>query len=483
MRFATLARSLRWVRAQDALIVLGLALYWLSLTIFPQVWNRWPLRSHYYLQNKCLLWPLAWSAVPLLLTVAGLLVLTWKRRNGTLAILLLFAGAVSLQWSFSLLEGLGAKRLSSTLLSTQYGHSQFVRLAHQEDRPLDLARRYEERCAAADSRSYTQTKPPGHALFYVLAAQLYRTLPVQSTSEWLANRAAFERREPFTAFAAFATILFSLVSCLPVIVLSRLGARLGNGSDAAYYGLAFLLLPAINLVTMHLDQVLYPLCAALVLLSAVLALQKHAAFGALTALCLYASLYVSFSLLFLLPTVGLWWAAHFLLRPELRARVLRATASLLIGMLLCYAAFRWALGFEMLRAYHRAMEHHAAWRDTAGLVGLRGTIRNLVEAALWFGIPATVLCGAQWLRSVRRLFRRSLDPVALFFLLYPLIVLAVSTCGQTTREIGRLWIPLFVPACLAVATEMGLLYKRRPTVFVLLSSLAILLRKNYHDFC
>jgi hypothetical protein len=264
-----------------------------------------------------------------LLTVAGLLALTWKRRNATLGNLLLSAGAVSLQWSFSLLEGPGAKRLSSSLLSAQYGQSQFARLAYQEDRPLDLARQYEERCAAADSRSYTQPEPPGHALFDALAARLYRAPPVQSTSEWLANRAAFERREPFTAFAAFTTILFSLVSCLPVIVLARLGARLGSGGDATYYGLAFLLLPAINLVTMHLDQVLHPLCAALTLLSA---------------------------------------------------------------------------------------------------------------------------------------------------------VLAESTYGQTTREIGYLWIPLLVPAYLAVATEMGLLYKRRPTVFVLLSCSAILLRKNYHDF-
>jgi hypothetical protein len=128
------------------------------------------------------------------------------------------------------------------------------------------------------------------------------------------------------------------------------------------------------------------------------------------------------------------------------------------------------------------MEHHAAWRDTAGLVGPRGTLRNLMEAAFWLGIRAAVLCGAQWLRSARAALRRSLDPLALFILLYPLVVLGVSTFGQTMREIGRLWIPLLVPAQLAAAREMNQLYKARPSAYVLFSSLAILLRKNYHDF-
>jgi hypothetical protein len=67
-------------------------------------------------------------------------------------------------------------------------------------------------------------------------------------------------------------------------------------------------------------------------------------------------------------------------------------------------------------------------------------------------------------------------------LLYPLIVLGISTFGHATREIGRLWIPLLIPAQLAVAREMNQVYKARPTAFVLFSSLAILLRKNFHDF-
>jgi hypothetical protein len=483
MSLKSVVGSLRRVRVVNAIILLGLAFYSLSLTLFPRIWNHWPLRSHYHYDNKGLLWPLGWNALPLALTLAGLLALTWKRRKATLAtLLLLFACAVSLQWALSFLDGLNARRLSSTLLAQPYGHSEFVRRAYEEHQPLELARRYEARCAAAEPRSYIQTKPPGQLLFYSMTAELYRVLPVQAPCKWLAAHAGFEQRDPFTGLAAFTTILFSIVSCLPVVVLSWLGARLEENGNGLYYGLVFLLCPASTLVTMHLDQVLYPLLVSLALLAALLALHKHVAFGALAAGFVYSSIYVSFSLAFLVPTIGLWWAVHFCLRPDLRRKILLAGLSFALGALTCYAAFRWGLGFEIAHAYRRAMEHHAAWRDTAGLVGASGSLRNFVEAAFWLGVPAAVLCGAQWLRSARAVLRGSAEPFAVFVLLYPLIVLAVSTFGHSTREIGRLWIPLLIPAQLAAAREMNQVYRERPTAFILFSSLAILLRKSYHDF-
>jgi hypothetical protein len=482
MRTEIIAAARR-VRLPHVLIVVGLALYWLSLAFFPRVWNRWPLRSHYHYQNARLLWPLGLTALPLLLCVVALLLLTSRRRKVTpAALLLLFVGAVSLQWSFSFLGELTARRLSATLVATRYGHSEFLKIAAQEEQPLVLARHYEDRCAQVDPRSYTQTKPPGQLLFYVLAVRLYRLLGVEGPCERLADWAGFEHRGPLTAPGAFVTAVFSLVSCLPVIVMAWLGARLEGSDKGLYYGLAFLLCPATLLITMHLDQVLYPLCVSCALLAAALALQRHAGFGALTGLLLYVSLYVSFSLLFLLPTVALWWATHALV-PEQRRRLFWAVASCTLALLTAYAVFRWGLGFELVRACRRAAEHHAAWRGAAGLVGPKGTLRNLVEAAFWLGIPAAVLCGTHWLRCARDVFNRRIEPLSLFLLLYPLIVIAISTFGATTREIGRLWIPMLIPAQTAAAREMNRLYPRRPTGYVLLASLAVLLRKNYHDFC
>jgi hypothetical protein len=515
MSLGRVARWMRAVRIVDAAIVLGLALYWLSLALFPSIWNRWPLRSHYYYQNKEVLRHLGWNALPLGLTIAGLVALTWKQRRATLGILLLLlAAAVAFQWSTSFLNGLNANRLSSTLLATQDGHSEFVRRAYEEPHPIEMAWQYESRCDTEEPRSYIQTKPPGHLLFYSIAAQLYRLLPAQATCEWLALHAGFARRDPFTAFGVFATILLSIVSCLPVIVLARLGVRIEEGGNPLSYGLTFLLCPATALITMHLDQVLYPLLVCLTLLAAALAAQRHAAIGTLAGGLAYLSIYASFSLGFLVPTVGLWWFAHLWLRPELRRRILCAGLFFVLGMLVCYATLRWGLGFEVVHAYQRAMAHHAAWRDTTGLVGARGTLRNFVEAALWLGIPASVLCAAQWLRSVRAAARclqylasevseflvrgfgrreppasqrrpdslRAMDPFALFVLLYPLIVIGVSTYGHAVREIGRLWIPLLIPAQLAAARELNEVHRERASAFVLLASLAVVLRANYHDF-
>ena len=481
-RVQGVARLWRHVRPIEALLVGALALYAASLTLFPRVWRRWPLRSHYYYQNKDLFDALISNGVPLLLTLGALVLLTWRRRRISPGVLVaLFACAVSLQWSLSFLEGLNARRLSSTLVAPQYGHSEFLLRAEREEHPLDLARTYEQRCAAEEGRSYAKSKPPGHLLFYVLTARLYSALPIQGAFEWLAEHGGFASRGTATALGAFTTLVFSLVSGLPVIVLSVLGARLEKSARAGVtYGLVFLLSPAIALVTMHLDQVLYPLLVSLVLLAAVLALERHAALGALAGVAVYGSLYVSFSLLFLVPTVGLWWGAHFAFRSEQRRRVVMAGTCFLLGALAAYALLRFGLSFEIGLAYRRAMEQHAAWRGPTGLIGVAGTTRNLVEAAVWLGLPAAILAVRHYLRSSARVWRGP-DPVAVFCVCYPLIVIAVSVFGHATREIGRLWIPMLIPAQLVVAREVNRLYPRRPTIYLLLAAATLLLAKNYHD--
>jgi hypothetical protein len=140
------------------------------------------------------------------------------------------------------------------------------------------------------------------------------------------------------------------------------------------------------------------------------------------------------------------------------------------------------LNFQPLTSYTRAVAHHRAWMGVEGAVGLRGTIHNVYEFAVWVGIPTVILYLANCYRIIA-CARERLDALAPFVLAYPAVLLGASVFGGSEHEIGRLWIPLAVPLLLAVARELRALHAgRRPWLFVIASSLMILAMKNYQDF-
>ncbi|MBN1867997.1 hypothetical protein JW916_11980 [Candidatus Sumerlaeota bacterium] len=480
--------SVRIRHVFEATIVAVVAGYAVLLIGFPDVFRLWFFSSHFHYQNKDLFSPATASRFVALGLSCALLAFSirWARRRRRIQVFLLFASGVALQWSFSFLDGgVNAARLTATLINGRFGHSEFPLVALREEHPLALARDYESiMVKVGDLRSFVKSKPPGHLLFYVLWAEAFRVFRIDALFERLSGPLRFSERGPFTAYGGFLAVAFSLVSNLPVFVLWKIGTLLGNRRVGLCCCVAFLLCPSIQLVTMHLDQVLYPLLVSLTILFALWSVFRNRYYALLAALVLYVSIYTSFSLLFLIPAIGLLAGAFFLPREDLRTKVLDALLIGIVGVLISYLLFHFLLNFSPIAAYRRSMTNHLATRGTPGLVDALHTLRNLGEFARWIGLPAAVAyvwccCGAlrRWWRS------RRISPLGLFALGYPFLVAAVSTLGHTVAEVGRLWIPLMIPMFVPVASELATMDRRRaPWVYVVSCLVAILLAKNFHDF-
>ena len=470
-------------RVVAGLIVVTLVGYAGLLARSPHLFGRWPFAMHYGYANKHVL-SHGWAPVlPLALSliVLAVVVSRWWTRPGAFVVAL-FLCAVLLQLSWSLLDDTAAARISATLLSKHYGHSEFVELAHDAASPLQVAREYEQ-IAAIDPRFvYTKSKPPGQLLFYALSVRLFRLLGLDGASGRAVEALGFFADSPYASFGPFATVLFVSLSCAPVFVLYRLGSALVDPTVGAYLALSFVLTPALNLVTMHMDQVLYPLLAASVLYAMVLAVGRGPRYAAVAGCLTYASVYVSFSLLFLFPVIGLLLAGYWACCRRRWRRLLTVSLVFGVSVAACALAFYLALNFEPFRAFVRVNAHHRAWMEIEGLVRLRGNIHNFYEFAVWFGLPGAILYASQcWRILCAPSEHRS--PVAVLALGYPVILAALSLFGGTEHEVGRLWIPFAVPALVPVARELAALHAGRPPwLFVIGGVVMVLLMKNYQDF-
>jgi hypothetical protein len=465
------------------LIVSAVALHAALLAFVPHLFQRWPFAMYFGYTDKHVLahgWP---TVLPTLFSLAFLILIVsrfWTRPR--LFVVLLFLCAVALQMSWSLLDGVAAARISSTLLSKHYGHSEFVELAHDSAGPWRVAREYEHLAASDPRFVYAKSKPPGQLLFYTLSVRLFELLPLEALSQRAVKMMGFFADSPYASFGPFATLLFVSLSCSPVFILYRLGTLLVDHTVGACLCLSFVLMPALNLVTMHMDQVLYPLIVTGALYTLVLGVHRNPTYAVLAGVVTYAGIYVSFSLLFLFPTISLLLLGYGAFCHPRRHRAV--VAGVLFGLTAVASAvvFYFVLHFDPLPAYLRASAHHRAWTDIQGLIKFRGNVHNFYEFAVWIGLPTVCLYVSQCWRIVSNPGANR-TPAAVFALGYPLVLLTMSVFGGTVYEIGRLWIPFTVPALLPVARELASLQAgQRPLLFAVAGFVAILLMKNYQDF-
>ena len=468
------------VNAAILLVTVG---YVALLARYPRLFTRWPFAMHFYYNDKTVLANGFGALLPLALSVILLVFVMWRFWGRPRMFVVALCGcAMALQLSWSLLEGRAAERISSTLLSKHYGHSEFVALAHDDTRLVDVARQYETLVANDPRFVYARSKPPGQLLFYMVSVRLFRALGLERVSAHVVEPLGFFSDSAYAAFGPFATLLFVTLSCLPVFLLPRLGAVFAGPTTGQHLCLAFVLMPATNLITMHMDQVLYPLLLAGVLYTVGLGLQQHPGYALAAALFTYVAIYVSFSLVFLLPTIGLLLLGHATSGDHARRTVIRVSAIFAVGVAASAALFYLVLNFQPVSAYTRALAHHRAWMDIDGIVGVRGTIHNFYEFSVWVGIPGVLLYVANWYR-VAAAPRAEFQSLSILVLVYPFLLLGVSVLGASEHEIGRLWLPLATPALLPVARELGLLHgDRRPWLFVTSSLIMIAAMKNYQDF-
>jgi hypothetical protein len=433
--------------------------------------------------------PGLWPYLPIAASAVAAALFVMRRRSGLwVGVALVVLAGWSVQLSFGLMEGKGLQGIQDRMVTT--GHAGFAREALRTDDYLEVARNYEYLLAQHRLNGFCATKPPGQLLVYWLTLRASKILDVA-----VSGIGRFTR---LTIFAALAWPLMTYLVCLPLPLIGGAAGRRSPGGAAA---ILFSVAPNVTLVTLHLDQCLYPLLAALPVLLALHALRRRAKWAAgLAGVTLYLGLYVSFSLLPLLLLIGLLG----LLVPAGGRQVGRRgsggdllavareraplAAIFVASLALADVVFRLALDYDIARRYAGVIDAHLAWKHVSWtLLNVRHyALLDLAEFALWSGLPIVLLFLARAIRAIERADRRVLRPGDALVIATTATLLAMAILGRTAAETGRLWIYMVPFLCVGASEEIAALGRSRgravlwAAVFCQLA--LVLATKRYQDF-
>jgi hypothetical protein len=395
-----------------------------------------------------------------------------RGRASRLAASLLLGSAVVLGASFHLalvdpaplgrLRVLMRRAISASV--TSY-HSTAVSSAGRD--PIEFVRRHADLLPELDH--HAATHPPGPVLFYRATVGLCESFPRLTTSILdLAGVPRGESAPPLTraarAGALLGSVLLDLAGLLVVWPLYRLGMALGlDPIAAARIGLVWTVLPGPTLMPARLDQAIaLPVAAyAVLVLSAVRAPSSasRATRCVLAGVSAGVGLFLSYGAALFLVIGGLAVLVTVTGKDErdAPAKLLRwivaCPTSVAVALLVAFGVPAF-LGGEPVRAMRVALAIHRGEFTATRSYGL-WLGRNLVDFALFVGVPVAILALEGAVASVRRVRAgKPIGPSAAFGLVGVGCAALLAVSGLTRGEVGRLWIPL-MPLVLVGALAPG----------------------------
>jgi hypothetical protein len=301
------------------------------------------------------------------------------------------------------------------------------------------------------------------------------------------------RRRPrldpsYAETVALSIVLLPLLTALLVPAIVRLGHALFEDEAAAWGGaVLWATVPATLIIQYHLDGAVYPLLAVVACgLVATGARRDVPGWSVAGGVLLMLGVYVSFSLLAAIP-VGIGCVAAVAIDRARRgegARAMRRAALHLFLIAVAAAAtflvLRFALRFDLLVRYDRAIEYHARWKATVPSELWRAVA--LLEYALYAGVPLVALWLWRALRGLFEVARNTFAPADLAAGGLLVVLLVVSALGGTS-EVSRMWMLLNPFLALSAATGLRALARndaagdgwQTPLAWVALTQLVVAL--------
>ena len=344
-----------------------------------------------------------------------------------------------LQLSFSMSRGEGFEGLRSRIVTT--GHAEFARVAVREPSILDVMRNYEHFVRSGRLGIYAQTKPPGTLLVYM-------------ATDRLSGIACAKSEQHLACMQTFAAWTWSLFSCLVIVPVFYLARRWGSESIGWLSCLLYMATPTVNIFTLHLDQVLFPLLSVLIVGCIALALDHGRRRFAIVAGCLlYFAVFCSFGLVLIAPLACVpfidAWSRGMLARngwkPILYAGV---------GLIACDLVARAGFSYDVLVRYDAVRKAALAWRGWDGTLDtlLRASLTNLVEFSIWTGLALVLSIVCVSAISFDRISNRArTKPVLWLGPVLSLTILALLLLTKTKAESSRLWLFLVPFCCICTA--------------------------------
>lgn len=399
--------------------------------------------------------PLWWLFIPMciLLFVCVTLLVRRTLRTPTLLLLFIIIGAV-FQHGFALMEGRGIDGIRDRILIT--GHAEFARAAVSHDRMLIVALKYYDMVEAGELAHYPHsTKPPGQLMFYMGTERLSQLLPCTRTSR-------------LYCLANFASFFWPLISSLTIIPLYIISRMYFNVQQSFIPCIIYISTPSVVLITLHLDQCLYPLLFTSSIASTIYAVNSNKkVFQVLAGVFSGMSIFVSFSLavviffsIIIILFSFLRCFIHDLKRKIVFAKELIINYSIhiifyLLGMFLFLGILFATLNFDPLKSFQYSMSIHQSWKIenwTLSISALFGFL-GLLEFAIWSGMPSVLL--AVYAVGKSSTWSFSSDEIS-FQILWPftIFLLALAFLGKTAGETARLW--LFLVPFITFQASVGL---------------------------
>jgi hypothetical protein len=404
----------------------------------------------------------AWAVCILLLAVPALLgavfALARRGRMGAAGAVLFAAGIVT-QLAMIPADARGLDRVWTRL---HVGHGEFLRVAHERRPELgQTLRHYESLVREGELGAFAPSKPPGAIAVYAGMDAMAHGQPLRSWLEPLARDArSHDELARIAPTAALAAWLMPVGQALVLPLVLWLGVRaFGDRRTAVGAAVLCLPLPALALISHHLDGALYPALAVASCALVACGMRQRGRGRGLHALAagllLGAGLYVSFSLLVALPlaagtalvagrTLDLQRARHW-------RRAALQWAGLVLGVGVVQGALHLALDYRPLVRFGRALAYHAQWKSSVPTLAWRGWA--LVEFSLYLGVPLAAAFLWASGSQLRRWVRRRPDPGAVAG---PgvAVLLFVLAAAAGTNEVARIWMLLMPLLVLPVAWEL-----------------------------
>lgn len=398
-----------------------------------------------------------------------------SRTMARLAILIF--SAYCIQMGFGFTEGRGIDGIRDRMVTT--GHAEFARTAVTGIGLGEVVTEYQALLDTKTLGEYAHSKPPGTLLLYMVTARL-----CGATNPALSERA---RLDILTTFSAWVWPFVSCLALIPLFLLCRLYAPTEVALCAC---LLYFSVSAVNLVTLHADQVFYPtFFVGSIYLMAVSVIKRSVLVGVAAGTSVFLSAYCSFplatSLLF-----GVLLSVPVLLDEDRSERrrslaVWLTVAATLVGLFL---AFRFFLGFDMIARYQDAMAFHVAWKKWSPdwrRVLFYG-VKTMTEFFFWLGAPMTVLVLAGMRQSIGHIEYRRMAPSTAMAVGLAILLVCLAFFGRTAGEVARLWLFLVPVACIVAANRLRQSSRRHAaaltTMVFALQLITVYFMKRFQDF-
>jgi hypothetical protein len=381
---------------------------------------------------------------------------------------------------FALIEDRGLLALRDRLLNA--GHSEFARTAASGISIHDVLHRYESLVSSGQLGPFERSKPPGTLLFYVLTERLdHALLPFGSDGERLAW------------LATFATFTWPVVSMLSLAPLFVVGRALADTERALWACALSIATPSFLLITMHTDQVLFPLLVNATLACGTLAgARNDLRLGFCAGILGYLTAFCSFGLLSAAPLfltcVVLGATVRPLVGPPWLLTAFRIFCGFAAGIGASWGAARLILGYDLQHRYKIAVNAHVAWKGWTGEAHEVAHFAwlNVFEFSIWIGLPVALLAAIGALIGLVDFTRLRRPRASLVATVLVATIAMLAWFGRTKGESARLWLFLAQPACLAASLTLQRLFPRRSRVMlaaVWLTQFVIVLDvKRFQDF-